>query len=129
MISRSTVRSGALAFSQERFNELHFFSTDDRRGRQGFRRIEAGPDHAPYGLFCVAPGHQLGFNDLKAIEVAGFLEAIAGRRAEPFNFRAGLRIQTLVETIHAVEPRRRMEDCRVSQARLRTRLTASLTVS
>ena len=92
---------GALAFSQERFNELHFFSTDDRRGRQGFRRIEAGPDHAPYGLFCVAPGHQLGFNDLKAIEVAGFLDAVAGRRPEPFNFRAGLRIQTLVETIQA----------------------------
>jgi predicted dehydrogenase len=92
---------GALAFSQERFNELHFFSIEDRRGRQGFRRIEAAPDHPPYGLFCVAPGHQLGFNDLKAIEAAGFLEAIAGRRPEPFNFRAGLRIQTLVETIHA----------------------------
>ena len=92
---------GALAFSQERFNELHFFSTEDRRGRQGFRRIEAAPDHPPYGLFCVAPGHQLGFNDLKAIEVAGFLDAVAGRRPEPFNFRAGLRIQTLIETIHA----------------------------
>jgi len=90
---------GALAFSQERFNELHFFSTADARGRQGFRRIEAGPDHAPYGLFCVAPGHQLGFNDLKAIEVAGYLDAVTGRRPEPFNFRAGLRIQTLVETI------------------------------
>jgi predicted dehydrogenase len=92
---------GALAFSQERFNELHFFSTEDRRGRQGFRRIEAAPDHPPYGLFCVAPGHQLGFNDLKAIEAAGFLDAVAGRRPEPFNFRAGRRIQTLVETIHA----------------------------
>jgi predicted dehydrogenase len=92
---------GALAFNQERFNELHFFSTDDRRGRQGFRRIEAAPDHPPYGLFCVAPGHQLGFNDLKAIEAAGFLDAVAGSRPEPFNFRAGLRIQTLVETIHA----------------------------
>jgi predicted dehydrogenase len=92
---------GALAYSQERFNELHFFSTGDHRGRQGFRRIEAGPEHAPYGLFCVAPGHQLGFNDLKAIEVAGYLDAIAGRRSEPFNFGAGLRIQTLVETIHA----------------------------
>lgn len=92
---------GALVFSQERFNELHFFSTEDRRGRQGFRRIEAAPDHPPYGLFCVAPGHQLGFNDLKAIEAAGFLDAVAGRRPEPFNFRAGLRIQTLVETIHA----------------------------
>src|SRR5579863_7613706 len=92
---------GALAFSQERFNELRFFSTEDRRGRQGFRRIEAAPDHPPYGLFCVAPGHQLGFNDLKAIEAAGFLDAVAGRRPEPFNFRAGLRIQTLVEAIHA----------------------------
>ncbi len=92
---------GALAFSQEHFNVLNFFSNADAKGRQGFRRIEAGPDHAPYGLFCVAAGHQLGFNDLKAIEVAGYVEAIAGKRPEPFNFRAGLRIQTLVETIHA----------------------------
>jgi predicted dehydrogenase len=90
---------GALAFSQERFNELHHFSTDDCKGRQGFRRIEAAPDHPPYGLFCVAPGHQIGFNDLKAIEVAGYVNAIAGKAPEPFNFRKGLRIQTLVETI------------------------------
>lgn len=90
---------GALAFSQEHFNVLNFFSTADAKGRQGFRRIEAGPDHAPYGLFCVAAGHQIGFNDLKAIEVAGYVNAIAGQVAEPFNFRAGLRIQTLVETI------------------------------
>ena len=86
--------------SQERFNELHFYSSADPAGRRGFRRIEAGPDHPPYGLFCVAPGHQLGFNDLKAIEIARYLDAIAGKTAEPFNFRAGLRIQTLVETIH-----------------------------
>ena len=90
---------GALAFSQEHFNVLHFFSTADAKGRQGFRRIEAGPDHAPYGLFCVAPGHQLGFNDLKAIEVAGYVNAIAGKTPEPFGFRKGLRIQSLVETI------------------------------
>lgn len=92
---------GALFFSQERFNELHFYSTEDAKGRHGFRRIEAGPDHPPYGRFCVAPGHQLGFNDLKAIEVMGYLEAIAGLRVEPFNFRAGLRIQTLVESIQS----------------------------
>lgn len=91
---------GALAFSQERFNELHFYSTSDRRGRQGFRRIEAGPEHPPYGLFCVVAGHQLGFNELKAIEIAAYLEAIAGHREEPFNFRAGLRIQTLVDAVH-----------------------------
>ena len=91
---------GALAFSQERFNELHFYSAADAAGRRGFRRIEAGPDHAPYGRFCVAPGHQLGFNDLKAIEIARFMDAVAGRMPEPFGFRAGLRIQELVEAIH-----------------------------
>lgn len=90
---------GALAFSQENFNVLHYYSAEDAPGRQGFRRIEAAPDHPPYGRFCVAPGHQLGFNDLKAIEIAGYLDAIAGRGPEPFGFRAGHRIQTLVETI------------------------------
>jgi predicted dehydrogenase len=91
---------GGLLFSQERFNELHFYSAADPAGRRGFRRIEAGAEHPPYGRFCVAPGHQLGFNDLKAIEVARYLDAIEGRTPEPFNFRAGLRIQQLVETIH-----------------------------
>jgi predicted dehydrogenase len=90
---------GALLFTQERFNELHVFSMADATGRRGFRRIEAGPDHDPYGLFCVAPGHQLGFNDLKTIEVARFLDSLAGNRAEPFNFRAGARVQALVEAI------------------------------
>ncbi|MBP0483080.1 Gfo/Idh/MocA family protein [Sagittula salina] len=90
---------GALAFSQERFNELHFYSNDDTPGRHGFRRIEAGPAHPPYGNFCVAPGHQIGFNDLKAIEVAGYVNAIVGDAGEPFNFRNGLRIQRLVEAI------------------------------
>ena len=92
---------GALLFTQERFNELHFYSADDAPGRRGFRRIEAAPDHPPYGRFCVAPGHQIGFNDLKAIEVAGYLDALAGRAEEPFSFRKGLRIQSLVEAVHA----------------------------
>jgi predicted dehydrogenase len=91
---------GGLLFTQERLNELHFFSMVDAAGRRGFRRIEAGPDHDPYGLFSVAPGHQLGFNDLKTIEVARFLAAIAGKRPEPFNFRAGERVQALVEAVH-----------------------------
>lgn len=91
---------GALSFSQERFNELHYYSIEDAQGRQGFRRIEAAPTHPPYGLFCVAPSHQIGFNDLKAIEVAGFLVAINGDGPEPFNFRAGIRVRALVEQIH-----------------------------
>ena len=98
---------GALAFSQERFSELHYYSTGDAPGRRGFRRIEAGPEHPPYGRFCIAPGHQLGFNDLKAIEAAGFVDAVAGECDEPFGFRDGLRIQTLVDTIRRSSRERR----------------------
>ena len=36
-------------------------------------KIEAGPQHPPYGEFCIAGGHQLGFNDLKTIEMGEFL--------------------------------------------------------
>ena len=36
---------GALFFTQERLNELHFYSTKDAGGRRGFRKIEAAPDH------------------------------------------------------------------------------------
>ena len=90
---------GALAFSRERFSELHFYRAGDAPGRRGFRRIEAAPEHAPYGRFCVAPGHQLGFNDLKAIEIAGFVNAVAGTGPELFDFRDGHRIQSLVGTI------------------------------
>lgn len=92
---------GSLFFTGERLNELHHYSVDTRTGRQGFTKIEASPDHPPYGAFIVAPGHQIGFNDLKTIEVAGYLSAIAGVSDEPFNFRAGLRIQSLVEEIQA----------------------------
>lgn len=92
---------GALAFSQERFNELRYFNAADPAGRKGFRRIEAGPDHPPYREFCIAPGHQLGFNDLKTIELARFAEAIAQDLPEPFGFIQGLRIQSLLETLAA----------------------------
>ena len=91
---------GALYFTGERLNELQFYDTGDAGGRRGFRTIVAGPEHPPYARFCPAPGHQLGFNDLKAIEIAGFADALAGG-PEPFGFRKGLRIQRLVEAVHA----------------------------
>ena len=45
--------AGSLVFTQDRFNELHFYSNADPAGRRGFRRIEAAPEHEPYGLFWI----------------------------------------------------------------------------
>jgi predicted dehydrogenase len=90
-------RKGSLVFTQERFNELLYHRRDGDPRHGGYVRIEAGPQHHPYGLFCVAPGHQLGFNDLKTIEVADFLEAIAGGKAKGPDFREAWEIQKVID--------------------------------
>jgi len=89
---------GSIAFTQERLNELLFFRTGADARHAGFVRIESGPAHAPYGNFCVAAGHQLGFNDLKTIEVADFLKAIAGGPKDLADFREAWEIQRVIDT-------------------------------
>lgn len=91
---------GAIAFTQERFNELLLYRTDDPAGRRGFRTIFAGPDHPPYGAFCVAAGHQIGFNDLKTIEVRDFLLAVAGKATGHADFREGLAVMQTIAAIY-----------------------------
>jgi predicted dehydrogenase len=91
---------GALAFSQERLNEIDLYVARDQPGQRGFRKILAAPEHEPYGAFCVAPGHQIGFNDLKTIEVRDFLLAIAGEPTGHADFREGLEVQRTVAAIY-----------------------------
>ena len=92
-----TGTKGSLVFTQERLNELLYYRRGGDSRHSGFVRIETGPQHDPYGLFCVAPGHQLGFNDLKTIEVAGFLRAIAGHPKQGPDFREAWEIQKVVD--------------------------------
>lgn len=92
-----TGEKGSLCFTQERLNELLYYRAGGDARRTGFTRIESGPQHAPYGNFCVAAGHQLGFNDLKTIEMAEFLNGIMeGRSAGP-DFREAVEVQKVVE--------------------------------
>ena len=89
---------GALHFNQERFNELRLYQSGES-SRNGFRTILAGPEHSPYGAFCPAPGHQLGFNDLKTIEVRDFLLAVTGAPVVGPDFREGWEVQKVVDAI------------------------------
>ncbi len=88
---------GAIAFTQERMNELMVHG--GAGAGAGFRRIEAGPLHPPYGRFCPAPGHQLGFNDLKVIEVADLLEAHARGGSCLCDFREAYEVQKAIEAM------------------------------
>jgi predicted dehydrogenase len=98
---------GALEFTQERFNELKLYTTGQPRGREGFKTITAGPDHPPYGAFCPAPGHQLGFNDLKVIEVKTLIDAITGN-GKPFpDFREAYEVERVVDAVRLSSDERR----------------------
>ena len=90
---------GSIVFDQERFNEIQLYVTSDRPTEQGFRTILAAPVHAPYDKFIPAPGHGLGFNDLKTIECRELLSRIAGQAAHVIDFDEGLEIE---RTVHAM---------------------------
>jgi predicted dehydrogenase len=94
-----TGRRGSLAFTQERLNELQLHTSGQPRGREGAKTIVSGPDHAPYGAFCPAPGHQLGFNDLKVIEVRDLLLGLSGGPAPWPDFREGYEVQKVVDAV------------------------------
>jgi predicted dehydrogenase len=90
---------GAILFDQERFNEVSVYQAEGPAEDQGFRTILMGPAHPPYQRFIVAPGHQMGFNDLKIVEAHELLNRIAGKPSLTIDFEQGLAIE---RAIHAI---------------------------
>jgi predicted dehydrogenase len=91
--------TGMLTYQQERMNELHLFQSTGPAATQGFRTILTGPAHPPYGDFVPAAGHQLGFLDLKTIEVAAFLRGIAGGPRQAPTFTDALAFEAVIHAI------------------------------
>ncbi len=94
-----TGSKGAIAFDQERMNQLEFFAPGQPRGREGFRTILTGTDHPYYRAFCPASAHHIGYNDLKTLEVRAILDALTGGPKFLPDFREAARIQATVDAI------------------------------
>jgi predicted dehydrogenase len=90
---------GSILFDQERMNEFELYQNSGPKTEQGFRKVLAAPDHHPYGRFIPAPGHGLGFNDLKIIECRELIAAIRGEPSYLIGFDDGLRIE---RSVHAM---------------------------
>ena len=90
---------GMICFNQERMNELQIYRNTGDTSQQGFTTILTGPEHPPYGQFCPAPGHQIGFNDLKVIEATALLRAIRDKHAAYPDFDHAYEFE---KTIHAI---------------------------
>lgn len=91
---------GSILFDQERMNEFQLYTTDNRPGEQGYRTILTAPHHPPYDRFVPAPGHGLGFNDLKIVECRQLVGRILGETGTlGIDFEEGCAIE---RTVHAM---------------------------
>lgn len=90
---------GSIAFDQERMNELRVYSNSGDSDELGFRTVLAGPEHPHYADFCPSPGHGLGFNDLKVIEVRNLMRAISNGDDVYSDFAIGCRVQEISDAI------------------------------
>ena len=87
---------GTLWLDNERMNELNLYVAEGHVAARGFRRILSSPAHPAYGKLCPAPGHGLGFNELKVIELAEILHAIQKIPSSQIDFARGLRIEKII---------------------------------
>ena len=58
-----------------------------------------GPYHPFFGNFCPAPGHHVGFNEMKIIEVGAFVKAILEDDHAYPNFKDGFLFETAIQAI------------------------------
>lgn len=76
--------NGSARWNFERLNELEVCSTIDGGAAHGYTRAMANPAWGQWHRFQPAIGTSMGFDDLKAVEAARFLESVAtGRQLAP----------------------------------------------
>ncbi|MDT8893535.1 Gfo/Idh/MocA family oxidoreductase [Halomonas sp. I1] len=90
---------GTIVFDQERMNELQLYKCEGPEGRRGFRTLLVGPEHPDYAAFSPAPGHGLGFNDQKIIEIRDLVAGIVDNRILYPDFREAARVNRMIEAI------------------------------
>ena len=74
---------GAVAWDFERLNELELHLPVET-GDAGYSRVVMGPQHPEFVRFQPGPGVGMGYDDLKVIEAARFLQSVAdGEQREP----------------------------------------------
>jgi predicted dehydrogenase len=106
-----TCEQGSISFHGERTNELRLYRHGGAAGEQGFTTVRIDGAHPDYAAFLPAPAHGLGFNDLKTIELHGFLRAIGERRNLDPDLAEAVRIARICEAaISSSESGKRIDD-------------------
>lgn len=90
---------GTVCFNYERLNELEVCWAKDPDDRRGFKTIYTGPAHFYGDATWNIPGMNIGYGELKAIEMFDFITAIVKEEQPSTNFKVGCRVEKVCQAV------------------------------
>ena len=91
---------GSISWNYERLNELNVcYGMDDADGERGFKTIYTGPANPHGDVTWNIPGMNIGYGELKAIEMYEFAKAIAGGYQPSTSFQVGYQLDRVCDAI------------------------------
>jgi len=90
---------GTIAFNYERLNELQVCFADDPDHFRGFKTVYTGPAHEHGEATWNIPGMNIGYGELKTIEIYDFVRAIVDGTLPSTNFDAATRVEQVAEAV------------------------------
>lgn len=90
---------GSIAFNYERLNELQVCFADDPDDRRGFKTIYTGPAHFHGEVTWNIPGMNIGYGELKTIEIYEFIKAVVEGYQPSTNFEVGCRVEKVCDAV------------------------------
>lgn len=90
---------GSIHFNYERLNELQVCFANDPDDCRGFKTIYTGPAHFYGPATWNIPGMNIGYGELKTIEMYDFITAIIEGKQPSTHFGVGYQIETVCEAV------------------------------
>ncbi len=88
---------GAIEYNYDQIARLKVYTSADPAGKQGFRSIDVGPEQPGYARFLPLANFGIGFNEVKALEIAEVIESVVTRQPKWPTFADAKRISQLVD--------------------------------
>ena len=102
---------GSLYFNYERLNELQVCFAKDPDDRRGFKTIYTGPAHFYGEVTWNIPGMNIGYGELKTIEIYDFIKAIVEGKQPTTNFQVGYQVEKVCDAVMKSSESGKWEPC------------------
>jgi predicted dehydrogenase len=90
---------GSIAFNYERLNELQVCFAKDADDRRGFKTIYTGPAHFYGEVTWNIPGMNIGYGELKTIEIYEFIKSIVEGKQPSTEFSEGYKVDRVCDAV------------------------------